>query len=113
MRILYALTFYNKVCILKSVQGTHYTDTLVSYSRAFVDAAVEYKCVPLLHGFKNEIVLNSAGRANTYSFITDFDGLTPRDSTGYAIHIVQPNECTAGFYGLSLENFCICAVEIF
>ena len=30
MRILYALTFYNKVCILKSVQGTHYTDALVS-----------------------------------------------------------------------------------
>ena len=91
MRILYALTFYNKVCILKSVQGTHYTDTLVSYSRAFVDAAVEYKCVPLLHGFKNEIVLNSAGRANTYSFITDFDGLTPRDSTGYAIPLEDEN----------------------
>ena len=30
MRILYALTFYNKVCILKSVQRTHYTDALVS-----------------------------------------------------------------------------------
>ena len=26
------------------------TAELVSYSRAFIDAAVEYKCVPLLHG---------------------------------------------------------------
>ena len=67
------------------------TEDLVSYSRAFVDAAVEYKCVPLLHGFKNEIVLNSAGRANTYSFVTDFDGLTPRDSTGYAIPLEDEN----------------------
>ena len=63
----------------------------MSYSRAFVDAAVEYKCVPLLHGFKNEIVLNSAGRANTYSFVTDFDGLTPRDSTGYSIPLEDEN----------------------
>ena len=63
----------------------------MSYSRAFIDAAVEYKCVPLLHGFKNEIVLNSAGRANTYSFLTDFDGLTPRDSTGYAIPLEDEN----------------------
>ena len=63
----------------------------MSYSRAFVDAAVEYKCVPLLHGFKNEIVLNSAGRANTYSFLTDFDGLTPRDSTGYSIPLEDEN----------------------
>ena len=30
VRILYALTFYNKVCILKSVQGTHYTNTLTT-----------------------------------------------------------------------------------
>ena len=63
----------------------------MSYSCAFVDAAVEYKCVPLLHGFKNEIVLNSAGRANTYSFITDFDGLTPRNSTGYSIPLEDEN----------------------
>ena len=47
--------------------------------------------MPLLHGFKNEIVLNSAGRANTYSFVTDFDGLTPRDSTGYSIPLEDEN----------------------
>ena len=65
------------------------TAELVSYSRAFIDAAVEYKCVPLLHGFKNEIVLNSENNANTYSFITDFDGLTPQDSTGYSIPLTD------------------------
>ena len=27
--------------------------------------------------------------ANTYSFVTDFDGLTPRDSTGYALSLIH------------------------
>ena len=61
----------------------------MSYSRAFIDAAVEYKCVPLLHGFKNEIVLNSENNANTYSFITDFDGLTPQEFDGYSIPLTD------------------------
>ena len=35
------------------------------------------------------ILLNSENNANTYSFITDFDGLTPQNSTGYSIPLTD------------------------
>ena len=65
------------------------TAELVSYSRAFIDAAVGTSACRCCTALKNEIVLNSENNANTYSFVTDFDGLTPQDSTGYSIPLTD------------------------
>ena len=67
----------------------------VEYFRASRDASIV--TTPLLHGVKNEIVLASYGGNNTYSFITDFEGLTPTESMGDSITLLDAEGNAAAY----------------
>ena len=67
----------------------------VEYFRASRDASIV--TTPLLHGVKNEIVLTSYGGNNTYSFITDFEGLTPTESMGDSITLLDAEGNAAAY----------------
>lgn len=67
----------------------------VEYFRANRDASIV--ATPLLHGVKNEIILESAGGAGAYSFIVQLDGLVPTESTGDAITLLDADGAPAAF----------------
>ena len=67
----------------------------VEYFRASRDASIV--TTPLLHGVKNEIVLASYGGNNTYSFITDFEGLMPTESMGDSITLLDAEGNAAAY----------------
>ena len=58
------------------------TEDLVSYSRAFVDAAVEYKCGRCCTASKTRSCSTAQAVRTPIRSSRDFDGPTPRDSTG-------------------------------
>lgn len=59
----------------------------VEYFKASGDASLT--TAALLHGFKNELVLDSYNGNNTYSYLVDLKGLTPIQSTGDSIPLVD------------------------
>ncbi len=67
----------------------------VEYFRASRDASIV--TTPLLHGVKNEIVLTSYSGNNAYSFIADFGGLTPTESMGDSITLLDADGNEAAY----------------